>query len=124
MRMNWLRIVAIAGVLAVAGHGSAFAKEWYEKSCTSSGKDKAGNWYVGGPYNKSHLHIGSDFLSVFSTNNNSKPETSGKVNCSLLNQAIKDVAGGGYTSPADVTTCLIAACETSCTWNATAGTCQ
>ena len=124
MKMSWLRIIAITAVLVVGGHGSAFAKEWYEKSCTNSGKDKDGNWYVGGPYNKSHLHIGPNFLSIFSTNNKSKPETSGKVNCAVLNQAIQDVPDGDYKTPADVTTCLIAACQTSCTWNATTSTCQ
>ena len=76
------------------------------------------------PFNKSHLHIGPNFLSVFSNNNTSKPETSGKVNCAVLNQAIQDVPGGGYTTPADVTTCLVAACQTSCTWNASASTCH
>lgn len=124
MKARWLRIVAIAAVLVAVGQGSVVAKEWYEKSCTATGKDKEGNWYVGGPFNKSHLHIGPNFLSVFSDNNNSKPETSGKVNCSLINQAIQDVPGGGYTSPGDVTTCLIAACEASCTWTVATSTCQ
>ena len=88
------RHMATAGLVAAAmilGQGAATAKTWYEKSCTSYGKDKAGNWYVGGPYNKSHLHIGSNFISVFSTNNNSKPETAGKANCTLLKAALGDV---------------------------------
>ena len=88
---------------------SIFAKDWYEKSCTATQKDKAGNYYVGGQFNKSHLHIGPTFLSVFSSNNNSKPVTSGKENCAVLNQAIADVAGGGYASAGDVTACLNAA---------------
>lgn len=107
------RHMATAGLVAAAmilGQGAATAKTWYEKSCTSYGKDKAGNWYVGGPYNKSHLHIGSNFISVFSTNNNSKPETAGKANCTLLKAALGDVSGGGYSSAADVTACLQAAC--------------
>lgn len=124
MKMSWLRIIAITAVLVVVGHGSAFAKEWYEKSCTKSGMDTDGNWYVGGPFNKYHLHIGPDFLSVHSDNNESKPETSGRVNCAVLNRAIKDVPAGGYTTPDEVTTCLIAACQTSCTWNADDSTCQ
>ena len=85
---------------------SIFAKDWYEKSCTLTEKDKAGNWYVGGERGKSHLHIGSGFISVYSQNNKSKLDTNGKENCTVLNQAIADVAGGGYASPADVTACL------------------
>ena len=88
---------------------SIFAKDWYEKSCTLKQKDKAGNGYVGGAYNKYHLHIGSDFLSVYSKNNESKPVTKGIANCAGLGQAIADVAGGGYASAGDVTACLNAA---------------
>jgi hypothetical protein len=100
-------VTALIALVFVSSN--AFAKEWYEKSCTATQKDKIGNYYVGGQFNKAHLHIGPDFLSVFSNNNNSKPVTSGKANCDLLSQAIKDVDGGGYTSPNDVTVCLNAA---------------
>ncbi|MBE0620504.1 MAG: hypothetical protein IH605_07940 [Burkholderiales bacterium] len=88
---------------------NVFARDWYEKFCTATQKDRDGNYYVGGAYNKYHMHVGSDFIAMFSKNNNSKPVAGGQANCDVLDQAIRDVAGGGYASPGDVTTCLNAA---------------
>jgi|JI8StandDraft_1071087.scaffolds.fasta_scaffold272194_2 hypothetical protein len=90
---------------------NVFARTWYEKSCTPTQKDKDGNYYVGGSVNNYHLHIGTDFISVFSINNTSKPESNGKVNCDLLKKAVADHLGGGYKSPNDVVICLNAAME-------------
>lgn len=109
---------AAAGVLFCSTEASA--KEWYEKSCTKTGNDQDMNWYVGGPGNKSHLHIGKDFVSVFSSNYNGKVEQGGKFNAANLNTAYSSAPDGGYTSLADVQTCLQAACTANgYTWSAT-----
>jgi len=110
------KVIPICIILSTMLFGTnVFARTWYEKSCTPTQKDKNGNFYVGGSVNNSHLHIGSDFISVFSNNNTSKPESNGKVNCAVLTKAIDDVAGGGYKSPNDVSVCLNAAkVENSC----------
>ena len=62
------------------------------------------------------MHVGSDFIHITSDNNRSKPVTSGKANCSLLDRAISDVGGGGYTKKGagDVATCLKAAKDFYC----------
>lgn len=110
-----MKIVITISILFVSIFSTNLsARDWYEKSCTPTQKDKVRNYYVGGQYNKNHLHVGSDFIHITSDNNRSKPVTSGKANCSLLDQAISDVGGGGFAIPADVTTCLNAAKDFYC----------
>ena len=106
--MKTLMTISVFAAILLWGT-DVLAREWYEKGCTPTQKDKDGNYYVGGPYNKNHMHVGSTFVDITSNNNNSKPVTSGKENCNLINQAITDVPGGGFTSPNDVSTCLTAA---------------
>ncbi len=112
--MKHLLIFAVA-FFTFCAHASA--KDWYEKSCTPTQIAKDGSYYVGGTYNKYHAHVASTFVSLYSENNNSTPVNKNTANCAVLNQAIADVGGGGYASPADVSTCLIAACVNYCTWN-------
>lgn len=108
--------------LAFCTHASA--KDWYEKHCTPTQKANDGSYYVGGTYNKYHAHVGSTFVSTYSANNETTPVKQGRAYCAVLNRAIADVPGGEYATPADVSTCLVAACVNYCTWNAVTSTCQ
>jgi hypothetical protein len=120
MRHVVRQLICAATAGALFWSTGASAREWYEKSCTKYGVDQAKNWYVGGPGNKSHLHIGSDFVSVYSSNYNGKVEQGGVFNASNLNTAYSSAPDGGYTSLTDVQTCLQAACTANgYNWSAT-----
>ena len=110
--MKTLLALAVASLLLAPL--SAEAKGWYNvcktKKHSLQVKDKK-NFYVGGAVNRSHLHVGDDFVSVFSSNNNSKPVTAGVANCAVLKQAISDVAGGGFADATKVTACLNSVCD-------------
>jgi hypothetical protein len=109
--MKTLLSLALASLLLAPL--SAQAKGWYDVCKTNNDglqvKDKK-NFYVGGSANNNHLHVGSNFIAITSTNNNSKPVTSGKANCALIKAAITDAPGGGYASLAHVQACLNAVC--------------
>jgi len=94
------------------------AKGWYD----TCGKNKAendlkqrGNFYVGGPYNKNHIHVGSDFLHVTSNVSNTKflPEKD-KFSCQEAGLLLKNLDKAGFDSPAAVRTCLEAVCTDYC----------
>ena len=96
----------------------ASAAGWYDtcgKNKTQNEQGSKSNFYVGGPVNKNHIHVGDNFLHVTSNVSNTKflPQKD-KFSCQDAGLLLKNLDTAGFDDAAAVRTCLEAVCTDFC----------
>lgn len=111
-------LLRLVFVLLIFSPAVALAAGWYDtcgKNKTENDRNQKGVFYVGGPYNKNHIHVGDNFLHVTSNVSNTKflPQKD-KFSCQDAGLLLKNLDTAGFDDAAAVRTCLEAVCTDFC----------